>query len=242
MSALGRKLAKAHLEAHTGSSTSGGHHSDIENKDTASDDDDNPWATGVWEQARRDIEAGTFRSDENLLHPILLEEDGFLSTPEQLQQLAELASVPEVIETDRVNRNGVKIGSETVKVCGITWGAKMLMDKKVKVRLGLEMGLYVSFEGETLTPLLVRALATEGATGPEELAEGGQERGWQEELAAEQGRHEGGGQESGGRETGGQEGEGQVEMLVAGELTGRGLKGKGKEVETKDDGRQERCS
>ncbi len=65
---------------------------------------------------------------------MVLEADGLLSTPEQLQQLAELASVPEAFETTRFNWHGVEVGSATV--CAITWDEKLRMDVKVEVRLG----------------------------------------------------------------------------------------------------------
>ncbi len=102
----------------------------------------------------------------------MLEANGFLSTPEQLQQLAELASVPEVLETDSVDWRGDKTGPATV--CAITWDEKRRVEDKAEIQWGLGIDFLVLFEGEKRSPLLVRGPKTVAAAmGTDELGDGG---------------------------------------------------------------------
>lgn len=185
-------------------------------EDSGDESDDDPWAPGVWQQATRDMLAGTFRSREGALFPVLLEEDGFLSTPEHLQYLADLPSVPRVFETDRLDwRSGDKVGSATI--CTITWDEKRRMDDKVEVRFGLAFRVYVLFEGAKRAPLMVRGPKTaDTASETDEFGEGMLEDGEEEEEEQEVG-------EQGDREERFMEGTG---------LESGRRKGKGKQVET----------
>ncbi len=132
-------------------------------------DGEDPWFPGVWDKACDDIRAGTFKSGEEKLFPIVLEPDGPLSTPEQLQQLAELETVPEVIETARLDWNGAGVGSATV--CAVSRRDRRRMEEKVDIGLGFTLDFFVSFEGESRAVLLVLGPKAAVAAGPDELGE-----------------------------------------------------------------------
>src|SRR4051794_28270990 len=77
-----------------------------------------PRSAAAWQKASEDALNGTWKARPPWRMPVILTLDGPISSPLQLQALAETESVPQVTVTTRVAREGGEI--EKVKICDIS--------------------------------------------------------------------------------------------------------------------------
>ncbi|KAK4247640.1 hypothetical protein C7999DRAFT_31940 [Corynascus novoguineensis] len=82
------------------------------------DEDEIEWKAKRWQNARRNIAAGTFKKPI-IRVPVILTPEGPVSSAEDLQQLAQMQSVPETLDTAIIQENGVPT-SRPIKICHIS--------------------------------------------------------------------------------------------------------------------------
>jgi hypothetical protein len=117
----------------------------------------------VWEEAERDLRAGTFKTIVPRM-PIILAPESPISTPEQLQKLAELSSLPDVIDSDQLEGYGRgKTVVRSVKFCPVSFAEFERMEAKAELVDGMVNAVYVMFDGAPRFAWIVKALR-EGVT------------------------------------------------------------------------------
>ncbi|KAJ8107695.1 hypothetical protein ONZ43_g6652 [Nemania bipapillata] len=77
-----------------------------------------PWKPGTWEAAMEAYRAGIRVPEPRQF--IVISSDSLIDSPEKLQKLADLPSVPEVIETNEAFEFPESTG-DTVRVSGLLW-------------------------------------------------------------------------------------------------------------------------
>jgi hypothetical protein len=127
---------------------------------------DHPWAPGLWTQALRDLAAGTSKRQPEPRFPVILTPDGPVSSPAELQHLAELESLPQTMETSQVSWDVVE--PKRVTICHVSREERKRIEEKAETLLDKEESILVMFQGEKRSAILVTALK-KGA----ELSRGG---------------------------------------------------------------------
>jgi hypothetical protein len=141
MSALQRELAKSRMASSN-------------NEDD--NDNDSPWPAAVRRQAARDRAAGTFKTLPPARVPVILTPNGPISSAERLQELAELDSPPETIDTAQVRVDGTEI--KKVKICHVSSKEREKMEEKADVSSGIGDNVLVMFNGEERFAMVVNSL------------------------------------------------------------------------------------
>ncbi|KAK4234539.1 hypothetical protein C8A03DRAFT_18580 [Achaetomium macrosporum] len=162
MSSLHRALAKSKLATA---------------EKTGEQEDDFPWPVEVWEQARRDLAAGTFKTRGPIRFPIILATDSPVFSAEKLQQLAELPSLPEVIEADRLECYGPEekvVGR--AKFCHVSFEELKRIKNKAELLDGMEHNILVMFNGAPRYARVVKSLKEGIALGGENASRKDQDR------------------------------------------------------------------
>ncbi|KAL2173911.1 uncharacterized protein P884DRAFT_264331 [Thermothelomyces heterothallicus CBS 202.75] len=139
MSALHRKITKS-IEGRTGSS----------------DDEEDEVIRRRWQAALRDIAAGTFKQPV-IRVPVILNPNGPISSAEELQQLAELESVPETVESIIVRENGVKT-ERLVKISYVSLEEHKRLEERANVIRDTECYIRVMFEGKERYATVIQSL------------------------------------------------------------------------------------
>lgn len=120
-----------------------------------SDPDKPPsWPRELWEQASRDILAGTYKIPETR-YPVIISPDSPISSPEKLQQLAGLETVPEMIETVQIE---VDETEKSVVICHVGFEERKRIKARAEVLDSLAGGIKVWFEGGKRYAMLVKVL------------------------------------------------------------------------------------
>jgi hypothetical protein len=96
--------------------------------------------------------------------PVILAADSPVSSSEELQQLAEMSSLPETLEGDRLEGfgHGRKVVG-TTKFYPISFDEMQRIHEKAEVLLGAEHAIWVIFKGELRFARVVKSLK-EGVT------------------------------------------------------------------------------
>ncbi|KAK4099833.1 hypothetical protein N658DRAFT_452596 [Parathielavia hyrcaniae] len=118
--------------------------------------DHHPWALGVWAQAERDFRDGRYKPRLPPRFPVILTLDGPVSSPAALQQLAELDSLPETIDTSQVRWDGTEV--KNVTICHVSLDEKDKIEEKAETFNGGDEHLLVMFRGKQRFALIVTAL------------------------------------------------------------------------------------
>lgn len=122
----------------------------------ADSDNDSPWPAAVRRQAMRDRAAGTFKTLPPARYPVILTPNGPISSAEKLQELAELDSLPETIDTTQVRVDGTVV--KKVKICHVSVKERDKMEEKGDVSSGIEDTVLVIFNGEERFAMVVNSL------------------------------------------------------------------------------------
>jgi hypothetical protein len=141
MSALQRELAKSRM------ASSNNEHDN---------DNDSPWSAAARRQAVQDMEAGTFKTLLPGDFPVILTPDGPVSSAEELQQLAELDSLPETIDTIQIRPDGTEL--KRVKICLVSFEDRKKMKEKADVSSGIGDNVIVVSQGEQRYAMVVNLL------------------------------------------------------------------------------------
>ncbi|SPQ23847.1 b02f80e8-5820-4240-9f51-3986cd7e4032 [Thermothielavioides terrestris] len=120
-----------------------------------------PWSAEVWEKARN----GTLPPTRPRRFPVLLTPDGPISSPGELQKLAETASLPEAVVTSQVDENGQEI--RKVTICQVNYDERKRIEEKADVGFGVAENFKVLFNGNVRQALVVKRLK-EGAAARDE--------------------------------------------------------------------------
>lgn len=114
-----------------------------------------PWPKEVWEQAWKAMDAG-YKAPRSRF-PVLLTPGGPISSAAQLQQLIEADSLPETIETSRVDYHTNEIGK--VRICHVSFEEKDKMEEKAEISdmIGRDT-ILVMFNGRRRVAMVVHAL------------------------------------------------------------------------------------
>lgn len=145
MSSIQRDLAKAQI------SSSG----------RSSDSDHDDWRAKRWQAARQAMADGTYKVAPPSRFPVILTPGGPVSSAEQLQQLAEMESLPEVTETSQVDLDGAEI--RRVMICDASFEENKKMREKAEVLAGVTEHIFVLFNGNERYAMVVTRLK-EGVT------------------------------------------------------------------------------
>ena len=121
-----------------------------------------PWPPGAWKKASEDILNGTFKSQPTPRVPVLLDPNGPVSSPSQLQALAMAESLPEVMVTHLVNRDGQEVGSE-VQICYLSLEEWETTEERAVVSRGIFGDRLVMSGGKPRAVAVVESLH-EGVT------------------------------------------------------------------------------
>lgn len=101
--------------------------STVENKQKS----DFPWPPEVWEAAMHAFKNGWRKPEPRF--PVILSPDSPVSTPEKLQELAGLTSVPEIQHTTKTYPYGDEYvesyESQKVQICDLSWEELMKMEE-----------------------------------------------------------------------------------------------------------------
>ncbi|XXG97194.1 hypothetical protein Hte_003489 [Hypoxylon texense] len=93
---------------------------------------DSPWAPGVWSAALEAYRAGRRAPEPRF--PVVINNGGEgrpLDSPEKLQKLADLPSVPEASKTRATDLFGAYDGEE-VYIADVTWHQLLLLEKRTE--------------------------------------------------------------------------------------------------------------
>ncbi|KAL2017001.1 hypothetical protein VTK56DRAFT_2682 [Thermocarpiscus australiensis] len=125
------------------------------------DSDDYSWQRERWEQARRDLAAGTFKSPD-IRVPVILNPEGPISSAKELQQLAELESVPETLETIVIREDGIST-ARPVTICHVGLLEHKKIEEKANVVHDYTGRILILFQGKERYPTVIQSLK-EGIT------------------------------------------------------------------------------
>jgi hypothetical protein len=119
--------------------------------------------------SQKAIAEGTFEIPERRF-PVLITPNGPVSSPEKLQRLAEMESVPEVLEATLIRENGNPTKKQ-VKICHVNYDEREKLGEKGEVEF-FRGKFMVMIRGERRYAVAVQPLK-EGATlqGPAETAD-----------------------------------------------------------------------
>ncbi|KAL2023356.1 hypothetical protein VTK56DRAFT_3094 [Thermocarpiscus australiensis] len=120
-----------------------------EAKDRSQNDDPRP--PHIWKKAMEDLRAGTFKT-RLLRYPVIIAPGSPVSSAEKLQQLAELDSLPEIMETKQIEEDGTQ---RRVIISSINPKEKRKMEEKADV---LTDGPIVWFRDTKRFALVVKSL------------------------------------------------------------------------------------
>ena len=113
-----------------------------------SDPDEPPsWTREQWEEAGTADAAGYVQPE--IRFPVVISPNSPVSSPEKLQQLAELESLPETIETVLVDDYKIykKREEERVVICHVNWEEREKLEQKAEVLAEIRSGVTVMFKG-----------------------------------------------------------------------------------------------
>lgn len=133
----------------------------IEEKARQEEEDDKTWQRARWEAARKALADGTFYKREPRF-PVIITRAGPISSAEELQRLAELDSVPQVIQTALVVEEGIET-EKPVTICHVGYDGKDKVEEKANVEPGMSGKFTVMIRGERRNAMVVRSLK-EGVT------------------------------------------------------------------------------
>jgi hypothetical protein len=102
------------------------------------------------------MEAGTFKTQPPARFPVILTPNGPISSAEKLQELAELDSLPETIDTTQVEPDGTEI--KKVKICHVSFNEREKMEEKADVSSGIGDNVIVMFNGGQRYAMVVNSL------------------------------------------------------------------------------------
>ncbi|KAL2017757.1 hypothetical protein VTK56DRAFT_1675 [Thermocarpiscus australiensis] len=143
MSALQRELAKSKVQPTASRKAAG----------------DFPWPEQVWEEAHRDLKAGTFKTQPAPRIPIIITPNSPVSSAEKLQQLAELPSLPEIIEADQLEGLGYeKTVVGRARFCHVSVDELERLKDKAEVLHGMLHNTLVMFDGRPRYAMVVKSL------------------------------------------------------------------------------------
>ncbi|KAK4040552.1 hypothetical protein C8A01DRAFT_15591 [Parachaetomium inaequale] len=139
-----------------------------------------PWPAKAWQEASEAIMNGTWKEPPPRHYPFLLTPDGPVSSALELQNLAELESLPEVMEASQVDLHDQEIGKVTI--CDVVHADWDRMKEKAEVTF--DIGITVMFEGKRRLVLVAEALKKDVTPadddGDENRNENGDENGDEE--------------------------------------------------------------
>jgi hypothetical protein len=157
MSALQRQVADATLRR-------------SKEEDEASGRRGYPWPAEAWKKAEEAILDGTWKERRRpTYYPILLTADGPISTASELQKLAQMATLPEVIETSQVDIHDQEI--KKVTICCIDHDERDRIEERADVSHGITEGITVIFEGRRRFARIVTTLKAGVTLGNEDKDE-----------------------------------------------------------------------
>jgi hypothetical protein len=107
---------------------------------------------------------GTFKRPEIRI-PVVLNPNGPISTPEQLQRLVGMESLPEVLETTLTTwdwSRGEEVSTVNARICHVDLGEKARLKKRAEVEYTTTGKYMVMFRGQERYPILVRSLKEDG--------------------------------------------------------------------------------
>jgi hypothetical protein len=149
------------------------------------EEDDRTWRAARWQAGRKAIADGTFETHERRF-PVLITPDGPVSSPEKLQRLAEMESIPEALEATLIRENGNST-EKRVEICCVNYDGREKLEEKGNVEF-LSTKFMVMIRGERSYAMVVQSLK-QGDTpqGPVETSDHrpspGDEKGTKENLA-----------------------------------------------------------
>ncbi|KAL2165948.1 hypothetical protein VTG60DRAFT_3568 [Thermothelomyces hinnuleus] len=120
------------------------------------DDEEDEVIRQRWQAALRDIAAGTFKQTV-IRFPVILNPDGPVSSAEDLQQLIELESVPETLETIVVRENGVDT-ERPVRICHVSDQERERLAEKANILYDYTTSFLVLFEEKKRIPIRIESL------------------------------------------------------------------------------------
>lgn len=95
---------------------------------------DSPWPPEVWQAALQAFNSGWQMPEPR--YPVILTPDGPVSTPERLQELVGLASVPEIKRTHKMhpykNKYDESYESQGVDICDIGWDELLKLEERTE--------------------------------------------------------------------------------------------------------------
>jgi hypothetical protein len=138
-----------------------------------------PWPAGSFQKASEAFRNGWKAPVSR--YPILLTADGPISSASDLQKLAQMESLPEVIETIQVDVYDTEI--KKVTICHVDHDTLEGIEEKADVSHGIDTGIMVMLEGKGRYAWTVTALKA-GVTLGDEDAEGSAIGKAKEEVAA----------------------------------------------------------
>jgi hypothetical protein len=145
MSDLQRELTKAKISSSRGDSALG--HDD--------------WRVKRWQAARQAMADGTYKVAPPSRFPVILTQDGPVSSAEQLRQLAGMESLPETTETSQIEPDGTEI--RKVLICDVSFEEAEKMRERAEVLTGMTDRIVVLFNGKQRYAMVVKGL-NEGVT------------------------------------------------------------------------------
>ncbi|KAL2173909.1 uncharacterized protein P884DRAFT_264330 [Thermothelomyces heterothallicus CBS 202.75] len=123
---------------------------------TGSSDDEDEIICQRWQTALRDIAAGTFKQTI-IRFPVILNPDGPVSSAEDLQQLIELESVPETLETIVVTENGADT-ERPIRICHISNQERERLIEKANILYDYTASFLILFEEKERIPIRIESL------------------------------------------------------------------------------------
>ena len=102
------------------------------------------------------MKAGTFKTLLPGNFPVILTPDGPVSSAEELQQMAELDSLPETIDTIQIRPDGTEL--KRVKICLVGFEDRKKMMAKADVSSGIGDNVIVMSQGEQRYAMVVNSL------------------------------------------------------------------------------------
>ena len=153
MSSLERRLAKAKVASSVDAESSAAR-SEAEEPEPYS-----PWPRETWVAAQQAYANGYKRPQ--IRFPVIITPDGPVTSPERLQQLAELDALPETIETTQFDWDEAE--TKNVLISHVSFSEMERVKGKAEVLIGITEEVYVLFRGKKRYAAVVKAL-NEGVT------------------------------------------------------------------------------
>ncbi|KAK3297110.1 uncharacterized protein B0H64DRAFT_391364 [Chaetomium fimeti] len=139
----------------------------IASKAQQEEEDDDAWRAARWAAARKAMADGTFKRTEVRI-PVVLSPDGPVPSPEALQRLVGIESLPEVLETTLTTWDSSKnggLGGSTVtaaRICHVNYSEKKRLENRAEVEYDATGKYEVIFRGKKRCPMVVKSLKKGG--------------------------------------------------------------------------------